>query len=119
MRTAWASTTVEAKEDMPPVELSLPAGKTLHVIVEDPDGVPVGGVAVRAVPRTDVASGVPDAADPDSKPWLTDANGILVVPDLPDRELDLYLTNAGFAEQVLRRVRPGSAAYFATLVPSH
>jgi hypothetical protein len=115
--TAWASTTAEVKEGMAPVELSLPAGKTLHLIVEDPDGVPVAGVSVRATPRTDVAAGVPDAADPDAKPWATNVDGLLVVPDLPDRELDLYLVKDGFADQVFRRVRPGSAVFFATLVP--
>ncbi len=48
--TAVASAEVEA-------EIRLVRGHRLHLVVEDPDGVPIAGVAVRSVERPDDAGG--------------------------------------------------------------
>jgi len=115
---AWTAVTTSAAPGAPPVVVTLKAGKRLALVVEDPSGVPLPGVAVRSVARADAASGVPDPSDPDAAPWETDAHGVLLVDDLPDREFDLYLTKAGHGEEIVARVRPGGATWYATLVPT-
>lgn len=115
---AWASVPATAAPGAEPALVTLKAGKRLALVVEDPSGVPLEGVRVRSVPRADAAAGVPDPSDPDAAPWETDAHGVLVVDDLPDREFDLYLAKAGHAEEVVARVRPGAGTWFATMVPT-
>ena len=73
---------------------------------------------MRSSARPDREEGRAEAVGPDERPWRTDAHGMLVVEDLPDREMDLYLSRPGFSDEVLGRVRPGSATVFATLVPA-
>ncbi len=113
---SWAVATVDARPGAGPTRLVLSPGRRLSLVVEDPDGLPLGGVAVRSVARADASAGAPDPMDPDGAPWTTDADGVLVVEDLPDREMDLYLGRAGHEEEVLARVRPGATTWFATLV---
>ncbi len=115
---AWASASTTAAPGAAAVAVELKAGKRLMLVVEDPSGLPLAGVSVRSVPRADAAAGVPDPSDPDAPPWETDAHGVLVVDDLPDREVDLYLTKAAHGEEILARVRPGGATWFATMVPT-
>ncbi len=113
---SWSVATVDARPGAGPVRLVLAPGKRLRLVVEDPEGLPLAGVAVRAVARADAAAGTPDPMDPEGRPWTTDADGILFVEDLPDREVDLYLGLAGYQEEVVARVRPGATTWFATLV---
>ncbi len=49
---------------------------------------------------------------------MTDANGTLIVDDLPPRTLDLYLHRDGFTDEAVADVRPGPTLLFATLVPT-
>ena len=114
---AWASWTGVASPDAAPVGIALAPGKRLALVVEDPDGVPLARVAVRSVPRPDAGSGVPDAWDPDGAAWETDENGVLTIDDLADREIDVYLAKAGYLDEIVAKVRPGAATWFATLVP--
>lgn len=115
---AWAVATVDARAGMEPTRLTLAPGRRLRLVVEGPEGLPIAGVSVRSVARADASAGAPDPMDPDGLPWTTDADGVLVVEDLPDREVDLYLGHAGYQEEVLARVRPGATTWFATLVRS-
>ena len=112
---AWGFASVDATEGMSTVALTLRPGRRLHLVVEDPRGVPLRDVAVRAVPRAD-AAGAPDPMDPDGRPWATDEHGVLTVSDLSDREVDLYLSKPGFADEIVPRVVPGPTTWFATLV---
>jgi len=109
--TAVASAEVDA-------EVRLVRGHRLHLVVEDPDGVPIAGVAVRSVERPDEAGSPPPPADPDRGAWVTDANGTLVVDDLPPRALDLFLHRDGYVDEAVADVRPGPTLLFATLVPA-
>ena len=113
---AWAVVTVDARPGGGETRLVLSPGHRLRLVVEDPDGLPLAGVAVRSVARADTAAGAPDPMDPDGLPWTTDADGVLRVEDLPDREVDLYLGRAGYGEEIVARVRPGATTWFATLV---
>jgi len=116
---AWAVAVAEVPDTGPAtVTLSLQRGLRLLLVVEDPDGVPLPGVAVRSAARS-ASSELqgPAPADPDEAPWVTDAHGVLSVDDLADRELDLYLHAGGFSDEVVARVRPGPATWFATMVP--
>lgn len=100
------------------VEVRLARGARLHLVVEDPDGVPLAGVAVRSVERPDAAGSPPPPADPDRGAWVTDANGALVVDDLPPRALDLFLHRDGYADEAVADVAPGATVHYATLVPA-
>ena len=100
------------------MELTSRKREILRLVVEDPWGVPVEGVRVRSAARPGGAEGRAEAVGPDDRPWRTDDHGMLVVEDLPDRDLDLYLTKPGYVDEVLARVRPGAATVFTTLVPS-
>jgi len=115
---SWAVATVDARPGSGPTRLVLSPGRRLRLVVESPDGLPLAGVTVRSVARPDASAGAPDPMDPDGVPWTTDADGVLVVEDLNDREMDLFLSLAGHAEEVLARVRPGATTWFATLVRS-
>lgn len=116
---AWASATASTPTGPHRFAIVLRPGKRMTLVVEDPSGAPVPRVTVRSVPRsTGGVDTATDAIDPDQTlPWETDANGVLISEDLPDREVDLYLSKVGFEEQVLVRVRPGPSSWFATLVP--
>ena len=100
---------------MEPVVLVERPGHPLRLVVEDPRGVPLSGVAVRSAPQADVA-GAPDPADPSGRPFTTDEHGVLSVPDLPDRAVDLYLSKPGYADEVVPHVVPGPTTWFATMV---
>jgi hypothetical protein len=114
---AWGFARVEAKPGAAPVVVRLEPGRRLQVVVEDPAGVPLAGVRVRAVAREDDARGRPEASGPDERPWTTDASGALRVEDLPDRPLDLWLSKPGFLDATLVRVRPGETTWLATMLP--
>ena len=115
---AWAAVQADARDGAPPVTLALSSGRRLHVIVEDPWGVPLTDVQVRAVPRPDASGQGPDAGDPDALPWRTDAHGVLDVSDQPARSLDLHLRRDGYEEEIVSEVTPGDVTWYATLVPS-
>ena len=115
---AWASVTARASRRMEAVTLALERGAPLRLVVEDPWGVPLAGVRVHSQPRAEADAGVPAASPPDEKPWVTNDDGILLVPEAPDRPLDLHLSKPGFRDEVVPRVRPGPATWFATLVPA-
>ncbi|MFO0931933.1 MAG: carboxypeptidase regulatory-like domain-containing protein [Planctomycetota bacterium] len=116
---AWSAVdaTTRADEETS-VEVRLARGARLHLVVEDPDGVPLPGVAVRSVERPDAAGSPPPPADPDRGPWVTDANGSLVVDDLPPRALDLFLHLEGYVDEAVADVLPGPTLHFSTLVPA-
>jgi hypothetical protein len=114
---AWGFARVEVAPGVPPLVMRLAAGRPLRVVVEDPLGVPLPGVRVRAVARADREAGRPEIRGPDERPWTTDEAGALLVDDLPDRDVDLYLTKPGFRDETLVRVRPGDVTWFATMVP--
>jgi hypothetical protein len=115
---AWAAATVDLRPGSTPVPLTLAPGHRLHVVVEDPWGVPLEGVRAQAVPRPTAAAQGPDAGDPDAGPWRTDAHGVLDVPDLPARSLDLHVRREGYEDEVLRDVTPGDVTWWVTLVPA-
>jgi hypothetical protein len=49
---------------------------------------------------------------------VTDANGTLVVDDLPPRALDLFLHREGSVDEAVADVTPGPTVHYATLVPA-
>lgn len=116
---AWSAVDVEARADAETrAEVRLARGARLHLVVEDPDGVPLAGVAVRSVERPDASGATPPPADPDRGPWVTDVNGTLVVDDLPPRTLDLFLHRDGYVDEAVADVTPGRTLLYATLVPA-
>jgi hypothetical protein len=114
---AWAAVRADAREGAPPVAVALQAGRRLHLVVEDPWGVPLADVVVRAVPRPGAGGQGPDAGDPDAVPWRTDAHGVLDVADQPARPIDLHLHREGYEDEVVADVTPGDVTWYATLVP--
>lgn len=96
------------------VVVTLRRGARLHLVVEDPDGVPLPGVSVRSVDRADRGTPTPD--DPDRAPWETDGNGVLMVDDLAPHPLDLYLHAAGWRDAIVPAVTPGPTIVFVTMV---
>jgi hypothetical protein len=115
---AWGGAVAEAKAASEPVRIVLPAGERLHLVVEDPWGVPLDGVRVESAPRPSPAGQSPDPSDPDAAPWRTDAHGVLEVLDQPVREVTLFLHKDGYESETLRGVVPGDATWYATLSPS-
>lgn len=96
--------------------VTLRRGARLHLVVEDPDGVPLPGVSVRSVERAEGASPAPAPDDPDRAAWVTDGNGVLVVDDLAPHPRDLYLHAAGWRDAIVPAVTPGPTIVFVTLV---
>ena len=112
---AWGAASIEATTADTMTEIRLAKGARLHLIVEDPDGVPLAGVEVRSAPTA--KGGAPDPDDPDAPAtWRTGENGVLVVDDLPARAIDLHLHREGYADEVVADVTPGDVTWFATLV---
>jgi hypothetical protein len=109
---AWAVLTVEASAAMATAELRLAPGYGLRLVVEDPLGLPLEGVHAVATTEDD---GPPDVVPPGAAAWRTDASGVLVATDLPDRPYRIRLSLPGRVDEVIRGVRPGHATYFATL----
>ena len=112
---AWAAQAAEAHAPMQDVELRLAPGAPLRVRVSTPFGVPLAGVRVSAMPTDDAPA---DVEPPNARPWITDADGQLLVPDMPVRPYRLRLERSGHADETLDDVTPGPIWYFATLVPS-
>ena len=116
---AWESETGTVTGGAHRFSFKLRPGKRLTLVVEDAAGVPLRRVTVRSVPRATPGATATDAIDPDQTlPWETTESGVLIVEDLPDRELDLYLSKPGFDDEVVARVRPGPSTWFATMVPT-
>jgi hypothetical protein len=111
---AWAAQAAEAHAPMQDVELRLAPGAPLRLRVATPFGVPLADVRVSAMPTDDAPA---DVEPPNARPWTTDADGQLVVPDMPVRPYRLRLERAGHADETIDDVTPGPIWYFATLVP--
>ncbi len=109
---AWNGLSVTASPAMGTQELRLLPGAALRLVVESPLGAPLAGVHVLLTPADD---GAPDRRPPQS-PWRTDAQGVLIVEDLPLRPYRVGLALPGHVEETLFDVRPGAVTYFATLV---
>lgn len=110
---AWAARATEARNPMQDVELRLLPGATLRLQVSTPFGVPLAGVRVTAVPTDE---GPAPVEAPEAPAWTTDAQGRLVMPDLPLRAWRLRLEQPGHAPETLDAITPGPIWYFATLV---
>ncbi len=124
---AWGSAGAEAPGNSTEVRVTLRRGHSLHLVVDDPWGVPLPGVSVRSVPYDpgEGSTGLgpqrrgPPLPPPDERPWATDADGVLLVPDLEDRPLLLVLSKPGYADERVPLVFPDDAeTWFATLVPA-
>jgi hypothetical protein len=108
---AWAVLPVSAAGG--PVEVRLARGGPLRLVVEDPLGLPLAGARVWADPSS---PGPADVLPPDASPWRTDARGTLVAGPLSDRPYDVHVALEGHGRVTLRRVTPGEAVHFVTLV---
>jgi len=109
----WAAVVETAAEVMGTVELRLPPGARLTLVVEDPFGVALVGVHAEVTPAD---GGRPLVSPPRDVTWRSDRTGHLYIPDLPDRLYDVTLTLPGYGLEKLTNVRPGGSTYFATLV---
>ncbi len=111
---AWGVQTAKATQRMAPIAFRLPAGRPIRIVAETPLGIPLARVRVRAEPE---GTGVPTVVAPHASPWLTDASGALVLPDLRVRPYRLMLSHPDARPVHLERVVPGGAVHFVTLSP--
>ena len=111
---AWGVMTAKASRKMDRIEFRLPPGRALRLVAETPLGIPLERVRVRAEPEGD---GAPDVVPPHAAPWLTDASGGIVLPDLRDRPYRVVLSHPDAASVRLDGVVPGAAVHFVTMTP--
>ncbi len=110
---AWSANVAEAGPAMGTVEMKLEAGFPVHLVVEDPYGVPLRGVDVEVTP----VKGPPLVSPPPPVKSRTNVGGRLTIEHIPNGLYSVRLTLDGHHTEVLRSVQPGAVTYFATLVP--
>lgn len=119
---AWSARILDAKPAMATVDVPLEKAYPLMVVVEDAFGVAIEGATIEL---TVVDGGEPLVVSPTAYGLVTDARGRAGLPnesgisgsELPDRVYEARISAPGYGPQVIRRLRPGGALHFVTLLP--
>jgi hypothetical protein len=111
---AWSAKPATVAPDAGAVELRLQPGYPLRLVVESTLGLPLAGVRVHAASVDDDAM---DVVPPDAEPTLTQADGTVVLRDLPERAYRVRFSHPDYEEVLIPRVRPGPGVHFVTMVP--
>jgi uncharacterized GH25 family protein len=98
-----------------PLRLQLSNGHRLHLVVEDPYGVPLAGVRVSPSEPLYSSHGSRVYGPPDAAPWTTDEHGVLVVEEAR-YVMVLRLSKPGYASEELSEVYPDRGRVLATMV---